>query len=51
MQQKECPGCAVEVTADADVCPICDYEFPQQSLANKIVVWIMILLIIFWLVL
>jgi rRNA maturation endonuclease Nob1 len=48
MKKKECPGCAVEVDADSDVCPICGYEFPQQSTAMKIGVWILILLVLSW---
>ena len=51
MQTKECPGCAVEVNAEAEVCPICGYEFPKQSFAMKLAVWLMIILIILWLVL
>lgn len=49
MKKKECPGCAVEVDADHDVCPICGYEFPKQSLAFKIGVWVLILLMLTWL--
>lgn len=51
MQQKECPGCAVQIDADSKICPICGYEFPQQSLSKKIVAWIMIVLLVLWLVL
>lgn len=50
METKECPGCAMEVDGDAEVCPICGYEFPKQSKATQILAWIMILLIIWWLV-
>jgi RNA polymerase subunit RPABC4/transcription elongation factor Spt4 len=31
MQTKECPSCAMQVDADAEVCPICEYEFPSQT--------------------
>lgn len=51
MKKKECPGCAVEVDADSDVCPICGYEFPRQSTGLKIMVWILILLVLTWILL
>ncbi|NGP87602.1 zinc ribbon domain-containing protein [Fodinibius halophilus] len=51
MSQKECPACAVQVDGDAEVCPICGYEFPSQPLYLQIMVWIMILLLFFWLIL
>lgn len=50
MDKKECPGCAVEVDADAEVCPICGYEFPKQSPAVKIMAWVLIFLLLVWLV-
>lgn len=50
MDQKECPGCAVAVDADTEICPICGYEFPKQSLWKNIVTWVMIILLILWLV-
>jgi hypothetical protein len=28
---KECPNCAVEIRADAEVCPICNYDFPKRA--------------------
>lgn len=49
MKKKECPSCAVEVDASLEKCPICGYEFPEQSLAFKVGAWIMILLILTWL--
>ncbi|MEI9921505.1 MAG: zinc ribbon domain-containing protein [Bacteroidota bacterium] len=30
MKKKECPSCAMEVDADAKVCPICGYEFTES---------------------
>ncbi|MCG2589959.1 zinc ribbon domain-containing protein [Rhodohalobacter sulfatireducens] len=45
---KECPGCAMDVPKDADVCPICGYEFPKQPLSVKIGVWILIFLLLLW---
>ncbi|HET6527886.1 MAG TPA: zinc ribbon domain-containing protein [Balneolaceae bacterium] len=50
MKTKECPACAVDVDADAEVCPICGYEFPHQSIAVKVLVWVMIILLALWLV-
>lgn len=47
-RKMECPSCAVEVDADHDVCPICGYEFPKQSLSFKIGVWVMIALFLIW---
>ncbi|MCW9707134.1 zinc ribbon domain-containing protein [Fodinibius salsisoli] len=49
--QKECPGCAMMVDRDAEVCPICGYEFPQQSTGMQVMVWVMIILLIFFWVL
>lgn len=51
MKKKECPGCAVDVDADSDVCPICGYEFPKQSPWLKAGVWILIALMLFWILL
>lgn len=48
MKKKECPSCAVEIDSDLEICPICGYEFPQQSLALKVAAWIMILLVLSW---
>lgn len=50
MEKKECPGCAMEVDREAEVCPICEYEFPQQSAGVKIMIWVMIILLLLWLV-
>lgn len=51
MDKKECPGCAVEIDADAGVCTICGYEFPKQSKTMQVMTWIMIILLIIWLIL
>lgn len=48
MKTKECPGCAMDVDAEADICPICGYEFPKQPLSLKIAVWLFIALMLFW---
>jgi RNA polymerase subunit RPABC4/transcription elongation factor Spt4 len=49
-KKQECPSCAVQVDADAEICPICGYEFPKQSLSITIMAWLMILLLIWWLI-
>jgi len=46
---KECPGCAMEVDANADVCPICEYDFPRQSIATQVAVFFLIILMLLWL--
>jgi len=51
MQTRECPGCAMEVDTDAEVCPICGYEFPKQSTAMKVMVWVMMILLLAWMLL
>lgn len=43
MSQKECPSCAVEVAQNADVCPICGYEFPQRKSWPR---WIAVVILI-----
>ncbi len=48
MSTKECPGCAVEIDDDADVCPICGYELPKQPAGVRIMAWFMIILLIWW---
>ncbi len=47
---KECPGCAMDVNANEEVCPICEYEFPEQSSATSIVVVVMIILMLLWVI-
>ena len=46
VKKKECPSCAMEIDRDEKVCPICQYEFPQQSQIN---VWVAIGLVILFL--
>ncbi len=48
MDKKECPGCAIEVDADAEICPICGYEFPRQPKHIQIAAWVMIILLLLW---
>ncbi|MFU8812594.1 MAG: hypothetical protein ACNA78_06470 [Balneolaceae bacterium] len=49
MKTKECPGCAMDVDADADECPICSYDFPRQSPATKGIALLLVVLLIVWL--
>ncbi|WP_445263769.1 zinc ribbon domain-containing protein [Rhodohalobacter sp. 8-1] len=51
MKKIKCPGCAVDVDADSEQCPICGYEFPKQSVWFKVSVWILILLTLSWVLL
>ena len=48
MKTKECPGCAMDVDAKSDECPICEYEFPKQSKSLQAAIWLFILLMLFW---
>lgn len=47
-RKTECPGCAMEIDADSDECPICGYDLPKQPLTMKIVVWLFVALILLW---
>jgi predicted amidophosphoribosyltransferase len=47
---KECPGCAMETDSRDEVCPICGYEFPEQSPTSMIAAWLFIALILLWLI-
>lgn len=38
----------MEVDADAEMCPICGYEFPRRRPGVQIAAWIMILLMLLW---
>ncbi len=49
MSLKECPGCAIDVDKNEDVCPICGYDFPEQSKSFKYAVWLLIVLMLLWL--
>ncbi len=49
---KECPNCAVDIPDDAEVCPICKYEFPRRAALPwkpvAVVVLIAFLLPVLW---
>jgi RNA polymerase subunit RPABC4/transcription elongation factor Spt4 len=46
MKTKECPSCAMEIDAKSKFCPICNYQFSEQSSALK---WIALALAILFL--
>lgn len=48
---KECPSCAMPVDKNAQVCPICGYEFPKQRKSVQIAAIIMLILMLLYFVL
>lgn len=42
---RECPSCALEVDAEAEVCPYCNYEFPVQKRSVMTMAVVMALLL------
>lgn len=49
---RECPGCAMEVNANENRCPICGYEFPQpRPFQRHALSWGALVLLILFLVL
>ena len=36
---RECPGCATEVAANHNRCPICGYVFPQPTRTQSAMKW------------
>ncbi|MBP7008573.1 MAG: zinc ribbon domain-containing protein [Kiritimatiellae bacterium] len=42
---RECPGCAMEVPANENRCPICGYEFPGRGPLHRNLVWIVLLML------
>ena len=47
-ETKECPSCALEVPAEADVCPYCGYEFPEQKTGVKGFAILFAVLMLLW---
>lgn len=39
---RECPSCAMEVPADAPVCPVCGYEFPVARPGVRPAAWLFV---------
>ncbi len=42
---RECPGCACEVPANSNRCPICGYAFPGRSALQRGLPWIVAFLL------
>ncbi|MDG5766558.1 zinc ribbon domain-containing protein [Balneolales bacterium ANBcel1] len=47
---RECPSCALEAPVDAETCPFCGYEFPQQQKGTTIMAWLFVALIVLWVI-
>ena len=43
----ECPSCALDIEKDAETCPYCGYEVPQQK-AGLNYIAILIVLLMLW---
>lgn len=43
---RECPSCAMEVPADAAVCPVCGYEFPVPKAGVRASAWLFVALMV-----
>lgn len=39
----------METDSRDQVCPVCGYEFPEQSKSAQIAAWVFIVLILLWL--
>lgn len=50
MKEKECPSCAMNIDADAEVCPICQYEFPKTNKGLQIIAIILIIVVMYFLI-
>ncbi len=46
---EECPSCALDVEAGAEVCPYCGYEFPRQKRGLPIIAVLLAFLMAGWL--
>ncbi len=46
MAERECPSCAMSVEAEAEVCPVCGYEFPEPRTGVSPMAWLMAALLI-----
>jgi len=48
---RECPGCATEVAANENHCPICGYAFPHEHPVRRRTIWViavLMLLLLWW---
>ena len=50
MKIKECPSCAMEVDINSKACPICKYQFTNQSSALKWAALILAILFFIYLI-
>jgi hypothetical protein len=46
--KKECPSCAMMIEKELDICPICQYEFPNKGY-QKNLKWIAVFLALLFL--
>lgn len=44
--QRACPSCGLPINADADVCPYCAYDLPQQKSSLKMAALLFALLML-----
>ena len=47
---RECPGCATEVPANENRCPLCGYPFPGRGPLQRNLGWIVALLLVLLLI-
>lgn len=45
---RECPSCALTVDRKEEICPYCQYEFPDQKSYVPYVVGLFIILMLGW---
>lgn len=44
--ERECPSCGLDVPEDSEICPFCQYEFPELSTTRKGMAWVFALLLL-----
>lgn len=49
MKQKECPSCAMQISVNSKVCPVCGYEFAPRATGLKWAAFILALLFLLYL--
>jgi len=51
VKQIECPSCALQAPADAETCPYCGYEFPEQRRSIHWMAWVFIgIMVLFYVI-
>jgi RNA polymerase subunit RPABC4/transcription elongation factor Spt4 len=48
LKKKECPSCAMEIPSDAEICPICGYEFPAGNNYLSVIVIVLLILMLLY---